>query len=514
MPATRPIATGGPAAPTGPAAVEARGWGWRHAGRLRWAVEGLDLRIEAGERVLVVGSSGSGKSTFLHALAGVHGGAEEGESVGRLLVDGVDSTAARGRAGLVLQDPDSQVILARVGDDVAFACENLSVPREGIWPRVRGALEAVGLDLPLEHPTSRLSGGQKQRLALAGALAMQPGLLLLDEPTANLDPSGVAEVRAAVRRVLDETGATLVVVEHRVDVWRDLVDRVVVFGAEGRLIADGAPDEVLAAHRERLLAAGVWVPGADLPVAPAVPAAADAPLELVGEGLAIGRSRERVIRRGLDLALPAGASTVLTGPNGAGKSTLALTLGGLLPPLEGRVVASAGLADGIGTDPIRWRSRQLLTRIGTVFQEPEHQFVARTVRAEVAVAARALGHGDAEAARRADEVLQRLRLDRLAEANPFTLSGGEQRRLTVASVLAAQPRVVILDEPTFGQDRVTWVELVLLLRELVDEGLTLLSVTHDAAYVAALGDRRAVLPDAAADVDRRASAPRATGEAA
>ena len=498
-------------APAGrPVRVEARGWGWRHAGRLRWALDDVDLVIERGERVLVLGPSGSGKSTLLHALAGVQGDDDEGEQRGQLLLDGAPAGAARGRAGLVLQDPDSQVILARVGDDVAFGCENLGVPRDEIWRRVGEALDAVGLDLPLGHPTSMLSGGQKQRLSLAGALAMRPGLLLLDEPTANLDPAGVAEVRAAVGRVLERTGATFVVVEHRVDVWLGLVDRVVVLGGDGRLIADGAPAEVLERQRDTLLAAGVWVPGVPLPV-PTVEARhadaeagggstrGDARVEpiLSGEQLAIGRRRDAVVRAGIDVALAEGRSTVLVGPNGAGKSTLALTLGGLLPPLAGRVVASDSLASGLGGAPIRWRSRDLLTRIGTVFQEPEHQFVAATVRGEVAVAPRALGLAASEITTRTDEVLARLRLDRLAGANPFTLSGGEQRRLSVASVLVARPRVVILDEPTFGQDRVTWLELVRLLRDLVDDGVTLLSATHDAAFRDVLGDR--VLELAASD---------------
>jgi energy-coupling factor transporter ATP-binding protein EcfA2 len=475
-----------------PVHVEARGWGWRHAGRIRWALDGIDLVIEAGERVLLLGPSGSGKSSLLQALAGVHGGDEEGEERGQLLIDGAPPSASRGRAGLVLQDPDSQVILARVGDDVAFGCENLGVPRDEIWRRVGEALDAVGLDLPLARPTSALSGGQKQRLALAGALAMRPGLLLLDEPTANLDPSGVAEVRDAVARVLDRTRATFVVVEHRVDVWVDLVDRVIVLGGDGRLIADGVPSDVLERHREALLAAGVWVPGVPLPLASGPDAASRGPIEpiLVGEHLAIGRRPGVVVREGLDVALPGGRSTVLTGPNGVGKSTLALTLGGLLPPLTGRVAASASLASGLGPAPIRWRSRDLLTRIGTVFQEPEHQFVASSVRGEVAVAPRALGLPSGVIETRTDEVLARLRLDRLAGANPFTLSGGEQRRLSVAAVLVARPRVVILDEPTFGQDRVTWFELVRLLRELVDDGVTLLSVTHDTAFREVLGDHR------------------------
>lgn len=242
----------------GPAAVEIRGWGWRHASRIAWALHDVSARIEPGERVLLLGASGAGKSTLLHGLAGVLGGDEEGESVGELLIDGMPAARTRGRAGLVLQDPDSQVILARVGDDVAFGCENLGVPRDEIWPRVEAALDAVGLDVPLDRPTKALSGGQKQRLALAGALAMRPGLLLLDEPTANLDPRGVAEVRDAVERMLQVQPATLVVVEHRIDAWLPLIDRVIVLG-EGGVIADGSPDRVLREQGEWLAEAGVWV---------------------------------------------------------------------------------------------------------------------------------------------------------------------------------------------------------------------------------------------------------------
>ncbi|HRP99173.1 MAG TPA: ABC transporter ATP-binding protein, partial [Terrimesophilobacter sp.] len=150
--------------PVPPARVSARGWGWRHSSRTRWALRDLSFDIGAGERVLLLGASGSGKSTLMHALAGVLGGDEEGESEGQLLLDGAPPAESRGRAGLVLQDPDSQVILARVGDDVAFGCENLGVPREETWRRVTHALDAVGLDVALDRSTSHLSGGQKQRL--------------------------------------------------------------------------------------------------------------------------------------------------------------------------------------------------------------------------------------------------------------------------------------------------------------------------------------------------------------
>jgi energy-coupling factor transport system ATP-binding protein len=464
--------------------VHATGWGWRHAGRRAWAVSDLDLRIDPGERVLLLGASGAGKSTLISALAAVLGD-EEGEQAGELLVDGVTPDRARGRVGLVLQDPDSQVILARVGDDVAFGCENLGVPRDQIWPRVAEALDAVGLDLPLNHPTSQLSGGQKQRLALAGVLAMGPGLLLLDEPTANLDPDGVREVRAAVARSLERTGSTLIVIEHRVEVWRSLVDRVVILSPDGGILADGHPDVVLATNGAALADSGVWVPGFG-PEVPTRALAASNELLLRTDGLGVARSSEQVLQTGIDLELRAGSLLAVTGPNGAGKSTLGLTLGGLLPPARGAVVAETGLAAGASTSPIEWKSKQLLTRIGTVFQDPEHQFLAATVRDELAVGPRALGLAQREVDERIDELLSRFRLDALALANPFTLSGGEKRRLSVGTVLATRPPLLILDEPTFGQDSRTWRELVSLLARLLDEGSSVVAITHDAEFVDAL----------------------------
>lgn len=482
--------------PSAPASIRARGWGWRHAGRSRDAVAGLDLDISAGERVLLLGPSGAGKSTLLAALAGVLGGADEGDETGELGVAGAHPSMLRGVAGLMLQDPQANTILPRVGDDVAFGCENLAVPRDEIWRRVGHALEAVGLDLPLDRSTAQLSGGQRQRLALAGIIAMRPGLLLLDEPTANLDPDGVLEVRDAVARVAAETGATLVVVEHRVEAWLDVVDRVVVLEPGGGVSADGTPDRVLGSNADRLAAAGVWVPGHSIEI-DRNPSPAQT--LLTTEGLAVGHRPPRRRRRrdplpepvasGIDVTLRAGESTVVTGPNGAGKSTFALTLAGLLEPLAGRVVASGTLAAGAAAEPRRWRSTQLLTRIGTVFQQPEHQFVSATVRGELEVGPRAAGRSKQEAAAIAEKLMESLRLTGLASANPFTLSGGEQRRLSVATILATGPRVLVLDEPTFGQDRTTWREVVQLISGLVDAGSTVVSVSHDPDVVRILGDQ-------------------------
>lgn len=482
---------------SGAARITARGWGWRHGDRPRPAVSGLDLDVAPGERLLLLGASGAGKSTLLAGLAGVLGDAQDGDRAGELLVDGMVPEAARGQVGLVLQDPDGQTVLARVGDEVAFGCENLGVPRDEIWRRVGEALEAVGLDVPFDHPTSELSGGQKQRLAIASVLAMRPGLLLLDEPTANLDPDGVAEVHDAVERLVAARETTLVVVEHRVQTWLDLADRVVVLEPGGGVRADGPPTSLLRERGAELAASGIWVPGHH-PVVGRIPAAAEAPALLVGEALAVGRRRfgeraPRTAASGIEVTVRSARTTAVVGPNGAGKSTLGLTLAGLLTPVGGRVVATQTLAGPLGDAPVRWRSRELLTRIGTVFQDPEHQFLRGTVRDELEVGPRALRRADADVASVRDELATRLRLGALLDANPFTLSGGEKRRLSVASVLATAPRVIVADEPTFGQDALTWAELVRLLGELVASGTALVAITHDQELVDALADDRLVL---------------------
>ncbi|MCW2537156.1 MAG: HMP/thiamine import ATP-binding protein, partial [Modestobacter sp.] len=185
----------------GPTAVRLAGWGFRHASRRAWAVRDVDLRVAPGERVLLTGASGAGKSTLLRALGGLLE-PESGDVAGTLTVDGGVPDRRRQRVGMVFQDPDSQLVMTRAGDDVAFGLENTGMPPELIWPAVDAALDAVGFPHGRERATAALSGGQKQRLVLAGALAPRPGLLLLDEPTAQLDPEGAALVRAAVMRAV------------------------------------------------------------------------------------------------------------------------------------------------------------------------------------------------------------------------------------------------------------------------------------------------------------------------
>ena len=473
-----------------PARIEARGWGIRHPGRREWALRDLDLTIEPGERVLLLGPSGAGKSTLLAALAGLIDPSGGGETEGALLVDGLDPRATRDRTGLLFQDPESQIVMGRAGDDVAFGLENRCIPTDGIWPRVDAALAAVEFPYGRDRPTHALSGGEQQRLALAGTLALQPGLLMLDEPTANLDPDGATEVRSVLARVVERLGATLLLVEHRVDESLPLVDRVVVIAAGAGVVADGRPRDVFHEHGTALADAGVWVP--DQP--PAAPPRRDRPPPaalVIVEHAAFrypGALLDAVAN--IDLSVRSAEALAITGPNGSGKSTLALLIAGLLEPRIGRVMAGEALSAGHGREPIAaWRARDLVRHIGTVFQDPEHQFLTGSVRKELLLGPRQAGLTDRAAGQRADELLERLRLTHLAEANPFTLSGGEKRRLSVASALAAAPSLLVLDEPTFGQDRRTWGELVHLLAALRDSGRGVAFATHDRAFAHALADR-------------------------
>ena len=473
-----------------PARIEARGWGIRHPGRRDWALRGLDLTIEAGERVLLLGPSGAGKSTLLAALAGLVDPSGGGETEGTLLVDGLDPRAARDRTGLLFQDPESQIVMGRAGDDVAFGLENRCIPTAGIWPRVDAALAAVDFPYGRNHPTHALSGGEQQRLALAGTLALRPGLLMLDEPTANLDPEGAAELRVVLGTVVERLGATVVLVEHRVDESLPLVDRVVVLAAGSGVVADGHPGAVFREHGTALADAGVWVP--DHP--PAAPPRRSRPrpatLVIVEHAAFRYPAAPADAVANVDLSVRSSEALAITGPNGSGKSTLALLVTGLLAPRTGRVIAGESLSAGHGHEPISaWRPRDLVRRIGTVFQDPEHQFLTGSVREELLLGPRQAGLGSAAAAQRADELLDRLRLTHLAAANPFTLSGGEKRRLSVASALATAPALLVLDEPTFGQDRRTWGELVQLLAALRDAGRGIAFATHDRAFVNALADR-------------------------
>ncbi|MGJ9422503.1 ABC transporter ATP-binding protein [Aeromicrobium sp. CF3.5] len=460
--------------------VRLEGFTWRPLGRRAPVITGLDLRVEPGERVLLAGPSGAGKSTVLHALVGALGSTLPGDLEGTVRVGG--------RAGLVPQTPGDAVVAERIGRDVAFGPENLGLGRDDIWRRVDAALEAVGLRQGRDHPTSALSGGELQRLALAGVLAMRPDVVLLDEPTSMLDAEHASSVRDAVARTVADRDATLIVVEHRLEPWLDLVDRVVVLSSDGTVIADADPQRFVREHRESLGRAGVWMPGLDAPMPVTIDPAQVAPhrrveaitwsdltVDLRSRSMR-GATTTRALDR-VDARLDPGRLTALTGPSGAGKSTLLAAFGGLVKPVSGVVT---------GPEPalLDRRTRALAADVGWVPQVPEHGFVATTVRAEVEATPGRLGRAvDTEA------LLDLLGLTHVAGSHPYRLSGGEQRRLSLATAIAHRPGLVLLDEPTVGQDRLTWAAVAGLATAAAAGGAIVATSTHDVDLIALAHDQ-------------------------
>ena len=535
---TRSVSAEAPAVPRG-ALVEVRHLTWRPFGRREPVLAGVTLRIEPGSHVLLAGPSGAGKSTLLRALAGVLTTTESGDLTGSVLIDGATPTGSS--VGLMMQDPADALVAGRVGRDVAFGPENFGMPRDQIWSRVRSALAAVGFPYDEERPTNALSGGETQRLALAGVLALTPRLVLLDEPTSMLDPSSAAMVREAIASAVGASGATLVMVEHDLSAVVDAVDRLVVLDPTGRISADGPVVATLAMSTDLLVAQGVWVPGVPAPrplevdrvlCAPALHGGSESSGRALASGGAVassGRCRtgaagDQVLVSAESVSVTrqprvsvmsanrpmsavqaladvcatvsAGECVAVVGPSGAGKSTLTALLAGVDTPSKGLVRASDTLLVAVGARPPgaihRWTSRNLAARFGWVPQQAEHAVVARTVRDDVLSTSRLLGLEEEAAQTRVDGLLEVLGLSALSGADPHRLSGGEQRRLALAGAIAHGPSVLVLDEPSVGQDRSTWAAVAGVVVAARNAGVGVVLATHDPLLIA-MADRRITL---------------------
>ena len=428
----------------GAARVEVSTLSWTFPGQHQPALHDIDLVINPGERVLLHGPSGSGKSTLAGLLAGVMRDPDDGTGRGVITVSG--GTAR----GLVLQQPENQTVMARVHDDVAFGLENSLVAPSDMQSRIDQALDDVGLELDPDHPTRELSGGQRQRLALAGALAMEPGLLILDEPTSSLDPDGVTAVLAAIERVLSARDITLVVIDHDPSRWWGLVDRVIMM-EDGHLVRD-APVTGQALSVAQLEASEPAVLGDEV---------------LVAHNLVVSRDGTSGLAGPFSVSVRAGEILALRGPNGSGKTTLAMTLAGLLPPLQGSVSVA-------GSNPHQLGSGELSSLVGVVPQNPAHSFFRSSVRAELGVAG-------------AEKVARQWGLSRVLDHPPLSLSGGQQRRLALALAMQAGQKLLVLDEPSQSLDSAGLAELVRYLREATEAGMAVVMATHDDALVEAVG---------------------------
>ncbi|HSE70148.1 MAG TPA: ATP-binding cassette domain-containing protein [Nocardioidaceae bacterium] len=507
-----PVARAGPEAPPGGGAdIAVRGLRWRPSGRREPVLDGLDLHVAAGEKVLLAGPSGAGKSTLLRAVAGLLETADVGELSGEVDIGGLPPGAQPGAVGMLLQDPSAAVVAARVGRDVAFGLENVGVPREQMPARVRAALEAATFPYDEQRHTDTLSGGETQRLALAGTLAMLPRVLLLDEPTSMLDPVAAEQVRRSVLSACEREGTTLVVVEHHLEPWIGHVDRCVVLDTRGQVVADGPPERVFAEQGRALADGGIWVPG--LPVPTPLQVEPDLVLpssDLDGSGPLVradavsvdysppfGRRRpagERSLALdGVSADLRRGEVLVLRGQSGAGKSTLMGVLAGLQAPDTGAALIHPRLAGRRGRALHRLTSRELAARLAWVPQLPEHGLVRRTVLDELLATTGALDRDVLAAEKRALRLLELLGLAHLAPASVHHLSGGEQRRLVVAAALVHGPSGLLLDEPTVGQDRHTWAAVAGLCAAAGEAGAAVAVATHDAHLTSVLSRRGQVL---------------------
>lgn len=453
--------------------------------------------------MLVVGPSGSGKSTLAMSLAGLVPGEIPATMSGRLELDGVEvrelgPVRVAAKVGLVLQDPAAQLVMERVGDDVAFGMENRGWPPPVMRRRVPEVLSSVGLGGMERRRSRQLSGGQQQRLALAGALAPQPGLLILDEPTANLDPGGASALMAALTDLRRTRSTTIVLIEHRVDRAWPWADMVLALDANGGQIDVGAPPLVAKRSGPRMAAAGTWLPtsverelaekagGQDeasgQPIDSIVPVTGAEVVRATDVHFAY--ETDQAVLHDVSISAHEGERIALVGANGSGKSTLGRLLVGLLRANRGTVTLR-------GDDPARLTAADLARRAGYVFQDPERQFLAERVGDEVALGL------TAEEAARVPDLMTRLDLPlvRFGERSPYRLSGGEQRRLSLACILVRRPRVLVLDEPTFGQDRRGYASLLDILREHLDQGVCLIAATHDERFVREVAGRAIELED-------------------
>ena len=507
-----------------PTAVTLDGVRVRFPRRPRDSVTVHSLSLRRGQRMVVLGPSGSGKSTLLHTLSGVVPHTVNARVTGEVVICGRStsetSVVELSRHVAVLgQDPTAGVCLPQVEQELALPLENRAVPPELISERIDQALTSVGAGALRTRRSGDLSGGEAQRVALAASLAADPDVLLLDEPTSMLDAAGVASVRHALQETAQHHGPTVVMVEHRLDDLAGphgvagLPEVALVLDAGGEVVAFGATPQVLHRHAAELHAAGCWLPletelyaltgaagglnhatnrelmtslgsaGEDnrgpssVRGAEAVLSARSlsASRHVVNPAHRSRRQRRRPERsdvppvvREVDLDLRGGEVVALLGANGSGKSTLLLTLAGLLPPASGSVEGP---------------------RPGLVFQNPEHQFIAHTVAGEIG---HGLRHDREEVTAR---LLREHRLEHLAESNPYRLSGGEKRRLSIAAMLAHDRPALLLDEPTLGLDRRDTIATMTALRRAAADGRGVLLATHDLRTVATLADRVVVLAE-------------------
>ena len=486
----------------------------------------ISLEIRKGEKLLICGPSGCGKSTLAHCINGLIPFSYKGEMSGGLTIGGRESREMgifqiSRTVGTVLQDTDGQFVGLTVAEDIAFALENDRVGEPELHERVKKAAALVGVEGHLHHAPGDLSGGQKQRVSLAGILVDDVEVLLFDEPLANLDPATGKQAIELIDEIGRETGAAVVIIEHRLeDVLHRHVDRVVLMNS-GRILADTTPDELLSGSllkdngiREPLYItalkyAGVAVTADKHPDSmagmlldeedkekvrawfsrvPEAPPRPETKLQLEAEGIRFAYANGREALRELSLTIREGELSAIVGTNGAGKSTFCKLLCGFETQQEGTLRFA-------GEDMASLSIKERADRIGYVMQNPNQMISQTMIFDEVALGLRTRGFSEEEIAPRVEETLRICGLRPFRKWPVSALSFGQKKRVTIASILVLEPKIIILDEPTAGQDYRHYTEIMEFLLELNRRGITVLMVTHDMHLMLEYARRAIVFSD-------------------
>ena len=497
----------------------------------------INLDIYPGERVLIAGPSGCGKSTLAGCINGLNPFSNPGECSGELIVDGVDAPKSSifqlsAYVGTVLQDPDGQFIGLTVGEDIAFALENSCMPQDEMHEITRHAAELVGIQDHLDYAPHELSGGQKQRVSLAGVMVDQVKILLFDEPLANLDPATGKQAIELIDEIQEKTDTTVVIIEHRLEdvLWRD-VDRIVLMG-DGKILADLHPDELLSTRlleengiREPLYLTALRYAGVELAPAkkpahvdsvvidkadrkkmtdwfwsrPAAEAEKEHEPLLEVRNLTFGYERGSQTLRDVSLTIHKGEMVSIVGKNGAGKSTFSKLVCGFETPDSGEILFQ-------GRDLLQENIRHRAKHIGYVMQNPNQMISKTMIFDEVALSLRNMGKSEEEIREKVEETLKVCGLFPFRNWPVSALSFGQKKRVTIASVLVQDPELIILDEPTAGQDFHHYTEIMEFLRGLNEKGVTVVMITHDMHLMLEYTPRALVFADGRLIADRSAAA--------
>lgn len=489
----------------------------------------LSFDLSIGESLLLLGPSGCGKSTLTFCLNGLYPRELDGEMNGRILINGKDTTGFRPgelskHVGVVFQDPETQFCMLTVEDEIAFGLENIEIHQSVMEKKIDRTLGLVRMLSYKKAAIASLSGGQKQKLALACVLALEPTLLILDEPTANLDPLATKDLIQTIHRLQEESDCSLIIIEHQLDGWTELAERCLLLNHSGELFYDGLLRNAINGSLHLLEKEGIWLPKVTQHLLQHVSEiATNIPLTLAeftkqaylwestewqtvtqqdnrkGEVFLEAsnvswQTKDKEIIQDVSLTFYQGEFIAIVGANGSGKTSLSRLLAGIQKPTVGTIrVKGKALKD--------WKASYLREEIGYVFQNPEHQFITHTVFDEVAFSLRVKGILENDIRKKVETILDVCGLLINKQDHPYSLSQGQKRRLSVATMVIDNQHMLLLDEPTFGQDANSNEELMKLLQDRYDNGTSIVMITHDMEIVGHYATRVIVMNEGSVATD-------------